>query len=171
MYPANMLTIIVGAAVAALALDTLGAWNLLGASMPSFRHNACITHSNALQAAEIYRRLIHAYTDTLASEALTEDFVDWSSTVNIIRNKGHETPFNLTAATFTGRQDFMAGQGAQPPIAFETLGIWHGCDSVSVRWMTTRSASGQLSEVASMVSDFATNDYVLRTKLTSRCSQ
>lgn len=78
--------------------------------------------------------------------------MDYSSAVNIIMNKGAQFPKNITGPTFAGRQAFMDGQGSQPQIPFERLQTFHGCDSVSLRWVTTRSANGQASEVAAIVS-------------------
>jgi len=165
-FATTVLTAVAGAAIAILSLTASGACQLpsIASSLPpwttrtaktttpTYRDDACITRATALQAADVYRLFIEAYTDELALETLTEGFVDWSSAVNIIRNKGGDAPFNLTAPTFTGRRAFMEGQGAQPPITFEMLGVWHGCDSVSMRWVTTRSANGQRSEVAKLVS-------------------
>ena len=54
----------------------------------------------------------------------------------------------LTEPTFVGRQAFMDGQGSQPEIPFTKLNIFHGCDSVSMRWLTERSANGQETESA-----------------------
>ena len=86
-------------------------------------------------------------------EALTEDFVDWSSAVNIIRNRGGEGPNVVNAVTFTSRAEFSANHGKQPNIPFDTLNVFHGCNSTSVRWQTLRSGNGQVNEQAAIVSD------------------
>lgn len=119
---------------------------------PFHNRTACITDSDADALADVFRQLIQEYSDELALEALTEDFVDYSSAVNIIMNKGAQFPKDITGPTFASRQEFMDGQGSQPQIPFDTLQVFHGCDSVSVRWQTTRSASGQPTEVAAIVS-------------------
>ncbi|KAF2726052.1 hypothetical protein K431DRAFT_299166 [Polychaeton citri CBS 116435] len=108
----------------------------------------CVSDDDANNIGDIFRQLIQSYSDELALEALTEDFVDYSSSVNIIINGGADAPKNLTEPTFQGRQAFMDGQGAQPEIPFTTLFVKHGCDFVSMRWMSTRSAAGQATEVA-----------------------
>ncbi|KAK5131137.1 hypothetical protein LTR08_001285 [Meristemomyces frigidus] len=110
----------------------------------------CVSESDSVVIADIFRQLIQDYSTDMALSALTEDFVDWSSAVNIIMNAGAQYPKNITGATFAGRTEFMDGQGSQPKIPFETLNVFYGCDSVSVRWMTTRSANGQAREVAAI---------------------
>jgi len=121
-------------------------------STPAPETAQCLTADDAEQLAEVFRQLIQDYSTELALSALTEDFVDYSSAVNIIMNKGAQYPKNITGPTFDGRQAFMSGQGSQPKIPFERLQTFYGCDSVSVRWMTTRSGNGQKTEVAAIVS-------------------
>jgi len=66
-------------------------------------------------------------------------------------NHGAGGPKDLTKPTFAGRQAFMDGQGSQPQIPFTKLQTFHGCNSVSMRWMTERSANGQATEAAQIV--------------------
>ncbi|KAK5110972.1 hypothetical protein LTR85_000682 [Meristemomyces frigidus] len=110
----------------------------------------CVTDEDAEVIADIFRLLIQEYSDELALAALTEDFVDWASSVNILMNRGAQFPKNITGPTFSGRQAFMDGQGSQPQIPFTKLHIFHGCDSVSMNWLTERSAAGQKTEVAAI---------------------
>ncbi|KAK4547839.1 hypothetical protein LTR36_010558 [Oleoguttula mirabilis] len=110
----------------------------------------CVTDEDAEVIADIFRLLIQSYSDELALAALTEDFVDWASSVNILMNGGAQFPKNITGPTFSGRQAFMDGQGSQPEIPFTKLHVFHGCDSVSMNWLTERSAAGQKTEVASI---------------------
>ncbi|KAK5729570.1 hypothetical protein LTR17_011873 [Elasticomyces elasticus] len=108
----------------------------------------CVNEEDSEVIAEVFRQLIQDYSTTMALNALTEDFIDYSSAVNIIMNRGAQYPKNITGATFASRALFMAGQGSQPKIPFERLNVFYGCDSVSVRWMTTRSGNGQKNESA-----------------------
>jgi hypothetical protein len=112
----------------------------------------CLTQTNANAGAEIFRQLIQNYTNTLALEALTEDFVDYSSAVNLIRNRGNEGPIRVNGVSFDGRPQFMAAQGSQPQIPFDTLNVFWGCDHVAMRWQTLRSANGQKTEKSRIVS-------------------
>jgi hypothetical protein len=118
---------------------------------PTNSTTQCINDEDADKMATVFQLLIQNYSDELALAALTTDFVDYSSSVNIIINSGAEGPKNITAPTFSGRQEFMDGQGTQPMIPFEKLQTFHGCDSVSLRWESTRSAQGQKTEVAAIV--------------------
>lgn len=120
--------------------------------IPGLEQPKCVTDEDADSIATVFQLLIQEYSDELALAALTEDFVDWSSAVNILMNGGAQFPKNITGPTFAGRQAFMDGQGSQPQIPFTKLNTFHGCDSMSLRWMTERSANGQKTEVAAIVS-------------------
>ena len=67
----------------------------------------CLSDSDAQAAADIFQELIQNYSDELAMEALTRDFVDYSSAVSIIINGGDGDPLNLLEPTFSGRKAFM----------------------------------------------------------------
>ena len=116
----------------------------------------CLSDDDAQQAADIFQQLIQEYSDELALSALTEDFADYTSAVAIIINGGDGEPMSMEEPLFVGRQAFMDAQGSQPQIPFEQLNVFHGCDSVSMRWVTRRSANGQPTETARIVS-FAQN--------------
>lgn len=123
-----------------------------GTDCPTPTNSTCLTDEQAAAGAEIFRRLIQDYSDELALDALTEDFVDYSSAVNIIRNRGNEGPFVVNEISFNGRAAFMAAQGSQPEIPFDTLNTFHGCNHVATRWQTLRSANGQATESNDIVS-------------------
>lgn len=111
----------------------------------------CMTEDEAHIAADIFRMLIQEYSHELAMEALTEDFVDWASSVNILINKGAAGPKSMNAPTFASRAAFMDGQGKQPQIPFETIRVFPGCRHVAMRWKTERSGNGHLTEVDTIV--------------------
>lgn len=113
----------------------------------------CLTEEEADQMAEVFRQLIQGYSDEVAMEALTEDFVDYASVVNSLMNRGAQYPKNITGPTFASRAEFMDGQGSQPEIPFERLQTFFGCRHVTVRWYTERSGNGQPTEQAMIVSD------------------
>lgn len=118
---------------------------------PSFE--ACMTDNEASEVAEVFRQIIQGYTIEMAMAALTEDFVDYTSAVSIIVNKGGSAPKDLLVPIFTNRTQFMAGHGTQKGIPFETLNVWHDCNgTVSMRWWTSRSGQGQPTESAAIVS-------------------
>ena len=113
----------------------------------------CMTRKQAVGVASTFQSLIQGYTIEQALAALTEDFVDYSSAVSIVINKGASEPNDITQPIFTSREQFMLGHGKQKPIPFETLDVWHNCKgTVSMRWLTTRSAMDQPTEAAAIVS-------------------
>ena len=113
--------------------------------------HACMAQEDALVVAETFQSIIRGYTKEQALAALTEDFVDYSSAVSIIINKGGSGPKNITEPIFTSRDEFMEGHGKQQPIPFETLQVWHNCEGiVSMVWRTSRSGQGQPNESAAI---------------------
>jgi len=111
----------------------------------------CLSKEEGEEAADVFRALIQEYSDEIALEYLTEDFVDWSSSVLGIINGGGDKPKDLEAPAFNSRQEFMDGQGSQPEIPFEKIQIWTGCDFVTMRWKSSDSAAGQPNKAASIV--------------------
>jgi len=107
----------------------------------------CMTRAEAEIAADIFRQLIQEYSDDLALSALTEDFHDYASSVNIIINKGAAGPKSMNAPTFASRAAFIDGQGKQPEIPFTKIKVFPGCRHVAMRWKTGRSANGHSTEV------------------------
>jgi len=95
---------------------------------------ACMTQAEAQQVADNFQTLIADYDATVAENALTADFHDYSDSVSELINAGCPLPQPLGEATFTTRDSFMAAQGAQPPINFQQLNIWYNCNTVFLRW-------------------------------------
>ncbi|TKA27408.1 hypothetical protein B0A50_05020 [Salinomyces thailandicus] len=95
---------------------------------------ACMTQADAQQVADNFQTLIADYDATVAENALTVDFHDYSDSVSELINAGCALPQPLGEATFTSRASFMAAQGAQPPINFQQLNVWYNCDTVFLRW-------------------------------------
>lgn len=94
----------------------------------------CMTYDQASVVAQNFRQSIKNYSNESTIEHFTEDFVDYSSSVNTLIDGGCTGPVDLNSATFTGREDFMAGQGSQPTIPFKILNLYHTCDTVIIRW-------------------------------------
>ncbi len=111
----------------------------------------CMSDEDASIVAGTFQNLIQGYTLEQANAALTEDFVDYSSAVSIVINKGAAEPEDITQPIFTSRDEFIMGHGKQKPIPFETLDVWHNCNgTVSMRWLTRRSAYQQPTEAAAI---------------------
>jgi hypothetical protein len=79
----------------------------------------CMSDEDATIVASTFQSLIQGYTIEQALAALTEDFVDYSSAVSIVINKGASEPNDITQPIFTSREQFMLGHGKQQPIPFE----------------------------------------------------
>ena len=79
----------------------------------------CMSGADAAIVADTFKSLIRGYTKKQALNALTEDFVDYSSAVSIVINKGAAGPVDITQPIFTSREQFMEGHGKQQPIPFE----------------------------------------------------
>ncbi|KAM0723803.1 hypothetical protein Q7P37_000793 [Cladosporium fusiforme] len=97
--------------------------------------DSCLSDNAAQKVADNFKALIATYSDSLADQVLTVDFTDYSDSVNELINGGCDTGLApLGSATFDSREDFKAGQGAQPAIPFEQLNLWHNCNTVTLRW-------------------------------------
>ncbi|EMF17684.1 uncharacterized protein SEPMUDRAFT_35932 [Sphaerulina musiva SO2202] len=96
----------------------------------------CMTSTDAQGVATNFKNLIAAYSETLANSSLTVDFVDYSDSVIELINNGCPDSV-LGTATFDSRASFEAGQSAQPAIPFEQLNLWHNCNSVTIRWLSS----------------------------------
>ena len=72
-----------------------------------------MTKADADIVAGTFQSLIQGYTIEQALAALTEDFVDYSSAVSIVINKGAAVPSDITQPIFTSREQFMLGHGKQ----------------------------------------------------------
>lgn len=126
----------------------------------------CMSREDAINVAGTFQSLIQGYTQEQALAALTPDFVDHTSAVSIIINRGGSGPEDVTEPVFTSRDEFMQGHGTQEPIPFETLQVWSTCDgTVTMVWQTIRSGQGQENEVAAIP---VVGVAVLETEPTSR---
>ncbi|USW47324.1 hypothetical protein Slin15195_G006430 [Septoria linicola] len=102
------------------------------------RSTACLSDKEAQAVATNFKNLIANYSNELANASLTTDFVDYSdSVIELINNGCSNSPVALGTATFASRASFEAGQGAQPAIPFQQLNIWHNCNTVTIRWLSS----------------------------------
>ena len=66
----------------------------------------CMSDSDAQQAADIFQELIQNYSDELALDALSRDFIDYSSSVAIIINGGDNGKISLGGRTYCDIRSF-----------------------------------------------------------------
>lgn len=85
----------------------------VGKPKPKKPCNTCMSDEDATIVASTFQSLIQGYTIEQALAALTEDFVDYSSAVSIVINKGAAVPNDITQPIFTSREQFMLGHGKQ----------------------------------------------------------
>ncbi|CZT14891.1 uncharacterized protein RCC_12005 [Ramularia collo-cygni] len=126
----------------ALFLATVAAY----AAPTRSQQGSCLSAEAAGAVATKYGELISAYSDAAADAILSPSFTDYSGGVNALINtcpQGEAAKtLPLLSPTFTSRDLFKIGQGQQPPINFEQLGIWYNCNSVTIRWSSTNTAPG-----------------------------
>lgn len=128
-----------------LALLSFTAAGNLAAPAEKRWNDKCLSDYDAQTVATNYGTLIESYSDSLANAVLSENFTDYSESVNTLINScpqgdaGVSLP--LLAPTFSDRASFEKGQGQQPSINFKQLNIWHTCDTVIIRWETTNTAN------------------------------
>lgn len=61
-------------------------WGPPGQENDTEQGKQCLTQAEGEEAADVFRQLIASYSDEVALEYLSEDFVDFSSSVNGIIN-------------------------------------------------------------------------------------
>jgi len=132
--------------ISSLVVLSLAALGAVAAPAEKFRarRGQCVTDAEADQIATSYAALIVSYSDSLADTVLAPNFTDYSESVNTLINSCPQgdaaKPLPLLAPTFTSLEQFKIGQGQQPSINFERLNLWHSCDTVIIRWLTTNTA-------------------------------
>lgn len=119
---------------------------------------ACISAPDASLIATSFGLTISNYTEALAVQLFTNNFTDQSDSVNTLihepglkatdvgTNVSHKDEWSskliicqLGSLTFASKAEFLAGQGAQPPVPFKILNLWNTCDTVIIRWLSAQS--------------------------------
>lgn len=97
----------------------------------------CLTEQDAKQVGQLWMNLIGNYTKADADAGLTSKYSDYSASalsLNSVCQQAPGPPQNLTSPVFTSRTIFEMAQGSQPAIPSTSLDIWHGCDTVTMRY-------------------------------------
>jgi len=90
----------------------------------------CLTQESAQYLVDGFEGLISAYTDANADKLLSDDFSDYSDSINSLAG------IPVGQVTFPNKAAFKAGQGAQPPVPISTLAIESvTCDTIALRWL------------------------------------
>ncbi|KAG9948126.1 hypothetical protein KCU85_g5181, partial [Aureobasidium melanogenum] len=98
----------------------------------------CISAADASLIGTSFGLTISNYTEALAIQLFTNDFTDQSDSVNTLIHEPGLTAQDLGSLTFTSKAEFLAGQGAQPPVPFKILNLWNTCNTVIIRWLSAQ---------------------------------
>lgn len=135
-------------------------------SWSGHRDSSCMSDAEAQGVADNFRESIANYSDALAEASFTTDFHDYSdSVIELIDNGCPNSPVALGTATFDSLAAFEAGQGAQPPIPFQQLNIWHTCTTVIIRWLSSGEGQEpeQVTGIIVMETVFQNNTWLIQT--------
>ncbi|CAD0100645.1 unnamed protein product [Aureobasidium mustum] len=99
----------------------------------------CISAPDASLIATSFGLTISNYTEALAVQLFTNNFTDQSDSVNTLIHEPGLTAQDLGSLTFTSKAEFLAGQGAQPPVPFKILNLWNTCNTVIIRWLSAQT--------------------------------
>lgn len=93
------------------------------------RADECLTRDEAKAMVEVYRGLIAEYTDEACEKYCSEDFADYSDSINSFLNQP------LGGPTFATKEIFMAAQNLNPPFPLTVDSIDAvDCDVIALRW-------------------------------------
>ncbi|KAB5580913.1 hypothetical protein GE09DRAFT_456217 [Coniochaeta sp. 2T2.1] len=93
---------------------------------------ACLTKPEATSLVGIYQRLIANYTDALAERYCSDDFADYSDSINTFLNQP------LGGPTFATKKIFMDAQALNPPFPLIVDSIDAvDCTFITLRWHAT----------------------------------
>lgn len=89
---------------------------------------ACLCDDEANNIANAFGSLVSNYNNATANGLFVDDFVDYSESINSLKNGGCAGPIDLLSEAFTSKSDFETQSAAQPPVPFEVQNVWHTCD-------------------------------------------
>lgn len=96
----------------------------------SFNPGKCLTPASTQYLVNGFGGLLSNYTTANAEKLLSDDFTDFSDSINSLIGAP------LGNATFPNKAAFEAGQGAQPAVPFQVLAIDAvTCDTIALRWL------------------------------------
>ncbi|TKA74197.1 hypothetical protein B0A55_05137 [Friedmanniomyces simplex] len=99
----------------------------------------CLLPSDATTLSTNFGKLVSNYSNKLANETLTANFIDHCESVNTLMNAGGTAPHALLGDTFSSRAAFEAASAAQPSEPFAVQNMWYNCDTITVRWESAQT--------------------------------
>lgn len=108
------------------------ATSALAAPMEARDDPVCLTRDEAKDMVEVYRGLIANYTDEACEKYCSDDFADYSDSINTFLNQP------LGGPTFGTKEIFMEAQAQNPPFPLTVDSIDAvDCDVIALRWHAT----------------------------------
>ncbi|TKA56739.1 hypothetical protein B0A55_12387 [Friedmanniomyces simplex] len=107
--------------------------------LPFATAKVCLSQSDVTTLSTHFGDLVSGYTQKLANQTLTTDFMDYSESINTLIDSAGTTPNALLGLTFTSRASFETLSAAQPSVPFQVQNTWYNCDTITIRWLSTQS--------------------------------
>ncbi|KAK0945811.1 hypothetical protein LTR29_002667 [Friedmanniomyces endolithicus] len=124
---------------------------LLALCLPFATARPCLSQSDVNTLTTHFGDLVSAYSQKLANQTLTVDFVDYSESIITLMDGAGTTPKALLGMAFTSRANFEAQSSAQPSVPFQVQNTWYNCDTITIRWLSAQSPqparTGKLDEL------------------------
>jgi len=131
---ASFSTLLLAASVASNPVPDGGSDNWDGTDGHHPRHG-CLTDWGAAKIVSIFESFFVSINVDLANKYLADDFQEFSDSINWVTPSHDHTPGVVTdgpKAAFIA--DEIATQNGTAGPNFNTLNIWHTCDTITFRW-------------------------------------
>lgn len=117
----------------ALASTTIASQVARSPAHPPKPSKFCLSDADAQNIVDGFINLLENTQENfnlaLAQTLLADDFTDYSDSINYLNQT------SLGAVSFATKQEFIDGQGTQPPFpSVETLYMFHTCGHIAWRW-------------------------------------
>ncbi len=112
---------------------------LLVLCLPFATAKPCLSQSDVNTLTTHFGDLVSAYSQRLANQTLTVNFVDYSESIITLMDSAGTTPKALLGMAFTSRANFEAESSAQPSVPFQIENTWYNCDTITIRWLSAQS--------------------------------
>ncbi len=111
---------------------------LLALCLPLATARPCLSQSDVNTLTTHFGDLVSAYSQKLANQTLTVNFVDYSESIVTLMDSAGTTPKALLGMAFTSRANFEAESSAQPSVPFQVQDTWYNCDTITIRWLSAQ---------------------------------
>jgi hypothetical protein len=112
---------------------------IVATAFTSLASATCLLDSQANNIANAFGSLVSNYNNDTANALFIQAFIDYSESINSVKNGACSGPIDLTGLSFSSRLDFETQSAAQPQVPFAVQQVWHTCDVITVRWKSAQS--------------------------------